>query len=416
MAGELQLGVGTTPALAANYVKVYADTADKMVKTIDANGVISILNNDGLQDMNVLTNGGFTIQQRVATAATAIPSVSTTTRAGQVADRWAVTTGNVTTTLWTQVDTGAAVEALLQSKHYGKITQNTNPAKFILSQFLANEDIAHLRGKKVQVSVKIKQFAGANANYRLGLLQLAAAGTIDVCPTFISAIGGASVEPTWGANLVAITPDASPVGEHGTISGVALTITSTSGWIRSSCVFTVPTDAKNLCVVLYRDTIGAASDALGVAEFQMTQGSDIVDYIALSRSIELKRCLRYFCKSFPQTVVPAAALAVATAGFGYTGILGKAGSGTVLGSQISIQFFNPMWKTPAVTLFTPVGAGAVVYRHNGTTPLIQGATTVLASSITDRGCVVTATNEATVNGAVGDLVGIHFTADAEFLT
>ena len=35
-------------------------------------------------------------------------------------------------------------------------------------------------------------------------------------------------------------------------------IASTANWVRSSCVFTVPTDAKNLCAVFYRDTLGAA--------------------------------------------------------------------------------------------------------------------------------------------------------------
>src|SRR5260221_4076192 len=183
---------------------VYIDTADRRIKQLDDNGVISTLSNIGMQNLNVLTNGGLSIQQRVATAATAIPSVSLTTRAGQVADRWAVTVGNVTTPLWTQIDTGTAVETGLLAKYYGKITQNTNAAKFIFSQFLANQDIAHLRGGKIRLSVKIKQFVGANANYRLGLLQLNTSGTIDVSPAFISAIGGASVAPTWGTNLVAI--------------------------------------------------------------------------------------------------------------------------------------------------------------------------------------------------------------------
>lgn len=413
----VKLTKGAAPsAPASNKVTAYVDTNDNRVKTIDYNGVISVLNNDGLQDTNILTNGGFTIQQRVATAATAIPGVSTTTRAGQVADRWAVTTGNVTTTLWTQVDAGSAMETGLTSKHYGRITQNTNAAKFILSQFLANEDIAHVLGKQVRVSVKIRQIVGSNANYRLGLLYLTASGTTDTCPTFISAIGANSVDPTWGTNLVAITPDSAVTPENGTISGAGLTITSTAAWVRSSACFTVPSTAKNLCVVLYRDTTGAASDSVGVAEFQMTIGQEIVEWVAMPRAYCLSRCLRYYCKSFPQGVVPAASLSVATAGLGATGILGKAGSGTALGCAINIQFPIPMWKAPTVTLFTPVAAGATVYRHNGTTPAAQGAATVVASSTTDRGCAVTATNEATVNGAVGDLIGVHYVADAEFVT
>jgi len=416
MAGELRFGTGTAPTSGASgYVIEFADSADKKIKTLDSAGVTSTLNNDGPRDENILINGGLSIQQRVAAAATAIPSVSTTTRAGQVADRWAVTTGNATTTSWTQVDTGAAAETGLLAKHYGRITQATNAAKFIFSQFLTNYQMNHLRGQKVRLSVKLKQIVGSNANYRLGLLQLTASGTIDVCPAFISAIGAASVEPTWGTNLAAITPDATPTPENGTISGVALTIASTAAWVRSSCVFSVPTDCKNLCFVLYRDTLGAASDSVGIAELQMTQGPDIVDWVSPQFDLELIKCQRFFSKSFPLTVVPAASLSEATAGSGATGLLGKSGSGTVLGSQITIQFPVQMWKTPTVTLFTPTAAGSSVFRLSGTTPAVQGTTAQRTSSLTDRGVVITATNEATTNGAVGDLVGVHYTADAEFV-
>lgn len=401
----------STPA--ADKSALYVDTSDRRAKQIDDNGVITTLSDSGPKEVNLLTNGGFAIQQRVATAATAIPAVSTTTRAGQVADRWAVTAGNVTTPLWTQVDSAAAVETNLLAKYYGKITQNTNAAKFILSQFLANQDMAHLRGQKVRISVKLKQFVGSNAVYRLGLLQLNASGTVDTCPAFISAIGGASTEPTWGTNLVAISPDASPTGENGTISGVALSITSTANWLRSSAVFTVPIDAKNLCVVLYRDTIGAASDAVGIAEFQMTQGPDIIDWVSLPQEMELQRCLRYFCKSFPLTVVPAASLSEATAGSGATGLIGKAGA-TALAANYSIQFPVPMWKAPTVTYFTPTAVGAQCWRYSGAAAAAQTATASRTSSVTDRGVVVTATGDA--GGAVGDLVGVHFTADSEFLT
>lgn len=403
---------GAAPATpATDKCAVYVDTADRRMKQIDDNGVISDLTNT--ESANIVTNGGFTIQQRVATAATAIPSVSATTRAGQVADRWGVTVGNVTTPLWTQVDAGTTPETGLLNRYYGRITQNTNAAKFILSQFLINADMAFLRGQKVRLSVKLKQFAGSNANYRLGLLQLNASGTIDVCPTFISAIGGASVEPTWGTNIVAITPDASPTGENGTISGVALTIASTAAWVRSSCVFTVPATALNLIVAVYRDTIGAASDSVGIAEVQLTLGAEIVDFVPYPAAVELLRCQRFFSKSFPQSVVPAASLSEATAGSGATGLIGKAGA-TALAANYSIQFPVTMWKVPTIAYFTPTAAGAQCWRFSGAAAAAQTATASRASSVTDRAVVVTATGDA--GGAVGDLVGVHYTADSEFLT
>jgi hypothetical protein len=394
-----------TPA--AGILSVFVDT-DLKLKMKDANGVLSILNNDGLHDKNSIVNGSFRVQQRVATAATAIPSVSLTTRAGQVADRWAVTIGNVTTPLWTQVDSATAPETGLVSKFYGKITQNTNAAKFILSQFIENERMAHLRGKKVRLSCKIKQFVGSNAVYRLGLLQLTNAGTVDVCPAFISAIGGASVEPTWGTNLAAITPDAAPTGENGTISGVALSITSTAAWVRSSAVFSVPSTALNLCVVLYRDTIGAASDVVGIAEFQMTEGADIVEWVTFPYAVELLKCQRFFAKSFPQITVPVAS---AITNGATMGIIGKAAA-TALAAKLFPVWPVVMFKTPTLVLFTPTAAGAVPFRIDGTTPAAQ--TAVAQSLVSDRGAFVSATGDA--NGAVGDMVAVHWTAEAEFIT
>lgn len=405
--GDLQLQKETIPSVpSAGYTTDFVDTTDNRRKTLDEFGNLSILQpNDRY---NYVVNGGLSIQQRVAVAATAIPSVSTTTRAGQVADRFAVTTGNTTTTLWTQTDARTTTETNLLAPYYGRITQNTNAAKFIFSQFFANFQIAHLRGKKVRVSCKIKQFAGSNANYRLGLLQLNSSGTVDVCPAFISAIGGASVEPTWGTNLVAITPDASPSAENGTISGVAVTIASTANWVRSSAVFSIPATALNLCLVLYRDTIGAASDSVGIAEIQMTLGTEIIDWSPVNQEIELSKCKLFFDKSFPQATVP-----VQNGGVNGSvcSLIGKAGA-TALACHIPIRFSEAMWKVPVVTLYSPSSAAAIPFRIDGTTPAVQ--TAVAQIQLTDNGLVVTATGDAA--GAVGDLVGVHYTSEAEFIT
>lgn len=393
-----------TPA--AGVTALFVDNADKKIKTKDDAGVISTLNNDGLQDRNIVVNGGFAIQQRVATASTAIPSVSTTTRAGQVADRWAVTVGNVTTPSWAQIDTSAANETGLLARYYGKITQATNAAKFILSQFVINTEMMPLRGQKVRVSCKIKQFVGSNANYRLGLLQLAAAGTVDTSPAFISAIGAANVEPTWGTNLLAINPDATPAAENGTISGAALTIASTAAWVRSSCVFTVPTDAKNLVVVLYRDTLGAASDAVGIAEFQMTQGPDLVDYKAPPLAEEMLRCQRFFYKTFTYATVPVTNAGVTTGCVKW----GAGVAGAVAGTWSTHPFATEMFKIPTITLFNPGAANAQV-RQIGAT---AGDCSVSSGTeVTTHSTGFTTTPGATA--VIGTILGVHFTADAEFV-
>jgi len=400
----------STPA--ADKSAIYVDTADRRLKQLDDNGVISILGNSGPKEMNVVMNGGFSVQQKVAVASTAISGVSATTRAGVVADRWSVTVGNVTTPSWQQVDSStAAIESGLESRYYGKITQATNAAKFILSQFIEHNEMSHLRGKKVRLSCKIKQFAGSAANFRLGLLQLAAAGTVDTSPAFITAIGADNVEPTWGTNLALITPDASPTPENATVSGSALQITGTANWVKSSGVFTIPTDAKNLVVVIYRSTVGGINDATGIAEVQMTQGPDIVDWVSMPFDYEYGRCLRYYAKSFPYATVPAASIAVATAGTGSASIIGKAGA-TALAVHIDCKFpVKQRLAAPTITLFTPVNAGAVPMRIDGTTPAVQ--TAVAQVGPCDTGVLVTATGD--INGAVGDLVGVHWTVSSEFV-
>jgi hypothetical protein len=163
-------------------------------------------------------------------------------------------------------------------------------------------------------------------------------------------------------------------------------------------------------MVFFSNETGGTTDNVSIAEAQITLGTELVDYLEPLFSENINRCLRRYCKSFPLTTVPAASIAVATAGNGVTGIIGKAGA-TALACFINIQFPVRMFKVPAVTLYTPVGAGAVPYRISGTTPAVQ--TTAAQTGVMDYGLVVSATGDA--NGAIGDLVGVHYAASAEIV-
>jgi hypothetical protein len=393
----------------------YVDTADFRTKVIDSAGVISTLNNRGLHERNVITNGGFSIQQKVAVASTAIAGISTTTRAGVVADCWSVTASVATNLNWQQVDTSTASETGtgLSSRYYGSIISATAGKKVMLSQWILNHEMAHLRGQKVRVSLKHNQKVGAGQTYHLGLLQLAAAGTVDTSPAFLSGAWSTStgVAPAWGTNLAAIAPDASPTGENGTINGSYLDVTTVANtWTRSSAVFTVPTDCKNLVVVFFSDATGGTTDNISIAEVQLTQGPDIVDYVEPPQFDTLTRCQRRYCKSFPLTVVPAASVAVATGGNGATNTITRAAA-TALASYINIQFPIKMWKTPTLTQFGVTGAGAVPWRISGAASAAQTASAV--TGLLDTGCVISSTGDAA--GVVGDLVAVHYTADAEIV-
>lgn len=399
----------STPS--SNKSEIFVDTADRKLKQIDDNGVISILNNDGLQDRTITVNAGFSIQQRVATASTVIAGASTTTRAGVVADRWAVTCSTVAANArWAQIDTSATPETGLTSRYYGSMISDTAGRKFMISQWIINADMMHLLGKKVRVSLKHNQKVGSGQTYKLGLLQLNSSGTADTSPAFLSGAWSTTtgVDPAWGTNLAAIAPDASPTGENGTVTGSYLNITSVATtWTRSSCVFTVPTNAKNLVVVFFSDATGGTTDNISIAEFQLTQGADIVDYKEAPRTETLQRCQQFFYKTFAYGTVPATNAGISTGCVKW----GVGVAGAVAGTWSHHQFAVPMWKTPpTVTLYNPAAANAQVRQISATA---GDCTASSAAEITDRGCAFTTTPGATA--VIGSILGVHFTADAELV-
>jgi hypothetical protein len=403
---------------ATNKGAIYMDIADNRIKAIDQNGVITMLSDDGLSGMNVLHNSGFRLQQRFVPTATQIPALSTTTRAGQVSDRWAALASTTTNCTWTQTDTAGTQETNLQARYYGTITSATSTKKVMINQVVLSSDMSHLRGKKVRLSIKINQKVGSGQIYNLGLLQLTSAGVVDVMPAFLTGAwsGTSGTDPAWGTNLGVISPDVTPTGENCTVgpNWAACTSVATT-WTKYSAVWTVPTSAKNLVFVVFQNSAGAATDAVAFSEAMITQGTEIVDYIELPLAYEVKNCQRFFSKSFPYAITPAASVTVANGGYGSGAPLLIAGSAAALAVQIPIQFPVTMWKVPAITYFTPTAAGAVVFRHTGTTPLSQGATATVASTLTAIGCTVAATSEATVNGAVGNWCSIHWSAEADFI-
>ncbi|WP_295676497.1 hypothetical protein, partial [uncultured Mucilaginibacter sp.] len=117
--GLVNTAAPSTPASTIN--NIYVDSTAIRTNQIDAAGIINVLNNHGLVDRNVITNGGFNIQQRVATASTAITGISTTTRGGVVADAWSVTYSVASNVNWAQIDSGTSIETGLTSRYYGSI-------------------------------------------------------------------------------------------------------------------------------------------------------------------------------------------------------------------------------------------------------------------------------------------------------
>lgn len=388
---------------ATGKMMMYYDS-DYRWKMIDEFGTISILTPDGL-DRNVLYNGGFTINQRLAAALTNIPSPSTSARVF-TADRWGFTTGNITTPQYQQVDTIAAPESGITARYYARYKQLTNAAKICISQVVPGTETAKLRGRTVRVQAKIRYSAGSNRTMRLGLLALSSSGTVDTIPaTFISAFNADGTDPTFGTNLSLVTPVLTE--STGTISGNAISCPITTSWQRFSGTFVVPASCLNIIVVIFSNTAGAASDDFLFTEIDLHDGAEIFDWGSNPSEIELIRCQRFFCKTFPYATTPAQNAGLAGA---VKSILGKAGA-TALAAQFQWRFPVVMYKTPTtITTYNPSAANAQVRQSSGTTADLQSTATANSS---DNSVDITATGSSGAAGTVGDQVAVHLTADAE---
>lgn len=403
----------TAPAIpAAGKVSLYCDSADEKVKVLDDQGFTSTLTPDGWRDQNLILNGDFELAQRqVPTTLT-----SSTALAGgrQYAfDRFFQSNTGGTQVIQTQqVSNVAGAEVGLNAVTYGKYKCLTAAGKLMVGQVIPNTDMQHLVGTIVRVQCKMKFSVAASMAVRLGLIQLTSAGTADTIAAtaagFISAMNGTGVDPTLtaAANLAYVAPLACE--STGTISGNAVDCVLTSGWVRYSATFLVPAACKNIIPVVWSNANLAANDELNISEFGLYAGQEVRDWYTRNSAVELAACMARYEKSFPPLIAPAAAVAVATGGTGTAAIVGKAAA-TALAVKIPIRFKVNKARVPTMTLFTPVGAGAVPYRIDGTTPAVQ--TAVAQVGLTQLGLTVTATGDAA--GAVGDLVGVHWVADAE---
>lgn len=385
-----------TPAANENYL--FVDTADRRLKQLDDLGVITTLGS--VFDKNVLCNGGFDVIQRAAAALTNITSPSTTNRVYS-ADRWGFTVGNATTPQFQQVDTLGAPETGIVARYYGLYKQLTNAAKIALTQVVESGGTAPLRGRVVRFQCKMRLLTGSNRTVQLGLINNT--GTADA-PTagWISAFNGNGVSPTLGASLAFIAPNVSPTGDGGTIGADSMQCPLTSTWARFSCVFTVPTTAKNVMPVIWSTNTFAANDDLLITECGLYDGPEINDWIPLGPTLELERCQRFYCKTFPIGTVP-----VANSNNGVVK-WGVGVAGAVAGAWGGWRFPVRMAKAPTVTLFNPAAAGGQVRQFSATA---GDCTSSSATSISDVSCEFTTTPGATA--VIGSIVGVQATADAE---
>jgi len=386
-------------APAVNKVSIYFNSTTQRLELIDGDTGQTYTLQAAEFDKNLLINGGFDFAQRQVPGT--LTSYATSANRQYGADRWAMMV-QTSSLQYQRVDSIGATESNLSARMYGKFKQITGAGKAVIFQWVEGSSIASVRNRKVRVQVKMKRTVAAAMTIRLGLVQNQAAGTVDAPTTaFVSAYGANGVDPTLGASIAAIVPVAgTAIG--GTISGNYVTCNLTGSWVNFGAVFTVPSDAKNLALVIITDSQLAVNDELNTAEAGIYDGPDVMDWVPQALANEIDRVRRFYNKSFAIDVAPGQNV-------GLTGAirLWAAQAGAVSFVHGAIRF--PVWMraAPTMTYFNPSAANA--FLRQTVTP--SDATATSATQITESQAEVTATGLAA--WAKGDGLAIHYTAEAE---
>ena len=354
---------------------------------IDPTGAVNVLTAYGWRDFNFIMNPEFQWIQRIGTALAAFSPTTAlgwggafnTTGRFPSFDRWCISNSNNTTIQTQQVDTASSPEAGLNARYYCRLKQITNGAKICYSQCMPATETSAFRGKTIRMHIwaRYSVCAAPPQQMRLGMLYLTSAGTVDAVPyltNFITAWGANGTDPTWGANLVAPAP---ALIDGGTISGLGMSFSMTSAWVRYSATFAIPATALNVIPVVFTNNSVTANDDILLSQAIFTIGNEIKDYIRPPASMDYWRCLRFYQKTFPQTTIPAQNAGVISALRGMVAIAAAVSTSSV----IEWQFVIPFYKTPPyITFFNPSAANAFLRN----VPAATDATVTAAANSSEK--------------------------------
>lgn len=354
---------------------------------------------------NALINGGFWQAQRQVPGT--LTTYSDTASRTYTADRWAIT--NSTASIqYARGDSGTTPETGLLGRHYGRFVKITNTGKVVVSQTMMAEECDNMRGQTVRVQMKLK--ASTATTMRIVLLQLSSAGTIDVVPgivasapsgNFVSAFGADGTDPTWGTNLAAITPVSA---DNATIASTGLTCSVTTAWQRFGGTFTLPSDYKNLVLVVFTNAGIAAAVEFDIAEVGLYNGTPIRVWDDTEYQINTQRCYRYYVKTFGEAVAPAQNAGVSSAAIGTVSVAGASANTAGMTHRWPVTLRS---GSPVITFYNPNNADAFVRNTTRGT----NATATSAANTNGVGTDITFTGLAA--WTIGDIVRVHLSADAE---
>jgi len=396
-----QVAEPSTPA--ASTQLTYADSGNSgRLTSKDSNGIVSVLAN--VKAVNLLRNAGFWFAQRQTPG-----SAQTYSNIGGrilTADGWWGNNENASFT-YARVDTSGSPESGIAGRYYGQYIKITNAGKLAIGQVIEGAEIESYRGRNVRFRMKLKATVTATT-YNIAVVALGSGGTVDTVPstanTFFTAYGADGVDNTLGSNLTYLAPTSGKTGDNCTAGTNCYACSVTTSWQRFSGVFTVPTTCKNLVVLVYSHNDVPISSGINITEAMLVDGEDIPDWSHQSLPEEQYRVQRFYQKSFALETAPATNVGVNTGE--QRAIAGKAGA--VANSGFIPWYYQPkLHRSVTPTVYNPGAANALARNITGTADM--GTTTITGSN--ECGSYVNCTGVAAT--AVGDLIGIHWSADAE---
>lgn len=325
---------------------------------------------------NRVVNGDFQIWQRGAGGSASFAQAASAT-VFYYADRWQFTNSNGAATTVAQT-AGATSGSYLARVQRNAAETSTNP--IILCTSLTRDMCIGMAGNAVTLSFKAR--AGADFSAASSAITIAiysGTGTADT-----SGIGGAFT----GSSLV---------------SNPTQVITTT---LANYSVTTAALGATvtQLAVQFYFAGVGAAgaADYFDITDVQVEVSNQQTPFERKNFAQQYADCLPFYCKSFLYSTAPAQNVGAATNEHYFNATV--AGASTMFSG--SIYWPTRMRAAPTVTTFNPAAANAEVRDE---------------TAVADCSAVGTVSREKAMllncNGnagtAVGNVLGVHFTADAD---
>lgn len=338
---------------------------------------------------SLLINGGFWFAQDQAPGTLTNKATNTVDAYGP--DGWKISIQNALATAQAQyqrVDTNGALETGLTGRYYGTFKMTSASSKMMMYQPIEGTRCFPYASRTVTFQVRLK--ASTAMNLKIGILALGSGGTIDTMPTIINNVWSNSTgnDPVLATNVTQLS--------FATLCSV------TTAWKYFSMTVTLPANAKNFMPAIWTNAQLANGDSFSVAEAQLIDDVFPRPWLPTpSLQMEFADVRWFYQKSFDRDTAPAQGIGINTGE-----VLTQASKVGALTEYLAHRYALPMRATPTITTFNPASANAQPR------DIIAG-TDCSAIAVTLSGQAgFWASFTGNVSTAIGNLLGLHFTANA----